>query len=237
MTQAPKPDEVRAASLCLWRYDTLRTRPRDQEQLLAVWDAAARVRGWSVARDGHPAPDLNLPNLRLRSLPNCLDGWGRIQRLNLDGNRLPQAQLASLANLGSLRDLSLAANALSTLPNELTGLRGLECLNLADNELVTVPAAVMGLTHLKRLSMPHNRLIALPTLASPWPRAAADDVAVRVWPRLQMLELDGNQLTELPTLLAALTGLQRLSLAGNPLRGRQAQGEAEPSARPLTQQP
>ena len=128
-------------------------------------------------------------------------------------------RVAGLHIPASVRELSLIANGIKTLPEGLVP-QGITRLWLADNALSALPPSVSDWTQLEYLNLDRNRLTALPDLSRT---------------RLRWLRLNGNRLTALPPLPhtverlyladnaltetpAKPTALRHLVLAGNPIK-------------------
>lgn len=107
-----------------------------------------------------------------------------------------------IRGLAGLTTLDLGSNKLSTLPEWLGELIHLSILDLGDNELQTLPPSIGNLTGLKVLNLIRNQLTDLPD-------------SVRHLTSLTTLDLGGNQLSELPAWIGDLTALDWLSLYGN----------------------
>ncbi|TMW58280.1 hypothetical protein Poli38472_011868 [Pythium oligandrum] len=117
-------------------------------------------------------------------------------------------QLESLPeNIGvlqSLTELDLTKNRLVRLPGSITTLTTLRYLNLSSNLLETLPETFGALTNLDRLWLEHNRLTTLPD-------SIGDCLSVRI------ANFNNNLLTSLPDSIANMSNLVLLSVNLNQL--------------------
>ncbi|GMF65858.1 unnamed protein product [Phytophthora lilii] len=121
----------------------------------------------------------------------------------------------SFANCTKLQILLASHNDIASLPESMAGLANdFVELQLAHNQLTKGPRAISELRSLERLDLSFNRLETL------------DDLDFSQLPRLQVLRLSGNRLTELPMSLGGVgtsdggkpPPIRELSFAGNMLR-------------------
>ncbi|HWB01740.1 MAG TPA: COR domain-containing protein [Verrucomicrobiales bacterium] len=153
------------------------------------------------------AKSLSLIKYGLEDLPESIAGLTKLERLDLDGNRLTTVPVI-LRRLTNLRELDLRRNQLATLPdNAFAGLAQLQELYLQDNDLTTLREGVFaGLAQLQELYLHGNRLTTLP------------EGVYAGLARLQQLSLFDNGLTTLPEgVFAGLVQLQQLYLHSNGL--------------------
>jgi Leucine-rich repeat (LRR) protein len=101
---------------------------------------------------------LALSRNRLGLLPSHLAGWGRLQALRLDFNRLAALPARFGADCEGLVELNLTGNRLAGLPESVSRLTGLATLLLSSNRLPALPPAIAGCTALTRLAARDNRL-------------------------------------------------------------------------------
>jgi Leucine-rich repeat (LRR) protein len=97
--------------------------------------------------------------------------WPRLETLNLSYNRIPITSISYLSHLGvggtggRLKELNLAANNLTHLPDDLSFLRSLEVLILSHNQLSSSTSifnpnkhfiAFASIPRLKKLDLAYN---------------------------------------------------------------------------------
>ena len=162
---------------------------------------------------------LTLYDNALTTLPTSVfANLSALEHLALGRNQLASLPASAFSGLSSLQILALNHNELTGLPTGLfTGLSALEHLDLSGNAVITnnglaqsrlalTGTPFAGLSSLKRLLLRHNALNDLP----------AD--LFKDLTSLQILDLSGNSLADLPTSpFASLTRLQRLLLNHNRL--------------------
>lgn len=137
----------------------------------------------------------------------ALFGVSTLNHLQLSG--FPEInQLSSeVSQLGSLLQLILTHNALSTLPSEIGSLDKLKLLDASNNKLSDIPASLYSLKSLHTLILSHNCLtdVSFPAVSG------KDDV----FPSLHHLDVVENQLTSLPPFVYRTHSLQELVASDN----------------------
>jgi uncharacterized protein (TIGR02996 family) len=102
--------------------------------------------------------ELDLRANQFRRLPDCVSRIPALRTLNLGEN--PELDVAGacreLANVPTLRHLSLFMNTLTELPDEIGLLTQLTSLDLSWNKLGGLPTSLGRLTNLERLDLEHN---------------------------------------------------------------------------------
>ncbi|RHY12773.1 hypothetical protein DYB36_006589 [Aphanomyces astaci] len=155
-------------------------------------------------------------------------------RLVYPSNKLHEVP-SFLGSLVRLRELSLSANVLTSLPDTLgllnlletlpplSSLVLLETLDVSKNKLAAMPA-LDALRRLKSVDLRHNRLDVLPTLPSTLTMLFAGHNRLRDLPQLErlapaltVLDVRCNQLDALPASIASLVFLTSLDVSNNNL--------------------
>lgn len=127
----------------------------------------------------------------------------------------------------NLRMLDASHNALPTLPPCVGALRKLAVLNLRANQLTALPTTLADATSLVELHAGLNAIRSLPEELSALQRLRVFDLGrnyLTAWPqglcglKLNALDLNSNELRDLPAELGLMTSLRSLRLEGNPIR-------------------
>ena len=140
----------------------------------------------------HGVSKLILSRNRIGSLPEI---FGNVQKdleiLEINDNKLetfPQ----SVRHMKRLRDLVAQRNRIRSLPSEFSFLHNLVSLNLSENSLSSI-AHLKGLKFLEKLILKKNKISSI-----------SDRAVLASWISLRHLDLDGNELTEIPSQIEAL---------------------------------
>lgn len=130
-----------------------------------------------------------------------------------------------IGKLGSLRELALRNNKLTSLPSEIGRLTALEVLDLSNNMLTSVPVEIVRLKSLRTLALDSNRLTTLPqemgkllnlqSVSLSRNRYRVIPPELRTLVRLESLDLSHNQLKALSPDIGGLPLLSSLNLANN----------------------
>lgn len=147
--------------------------------------------------------ELDLSNLNIKNLPQCIGELTALRRLDLSSNELT-ALPGNIANLTALEELSLTFNQLTIFPNCVTQLQGLEKLDLSFNNLTKLPESIVSMTALTELDLSFNQLTAI--------SSRVGDLTA-----LTQLDLSFNHLSTLPESVGNLPALRKLELAENPV--------------------
>ena len=173
---------------------------------------------------------------------NFLEGFTKLETLDLSGCRLPAESLQILATLPSIENLLISDCGFSTIEplkdvvtlkrldlssntirnlSVLSGMPGLEELNLKHNALTDL-SALQGLQNLKRLDVSFNSLTSLEPLAGcpalTFLEAENNQISilngVENMTGLTYLSVNYNQISDI-SLLANLTNMETLKIANN----------------------
>jgi hypothetical protein len=174
-------------------------------ELNIAWKQARGFFTWERVLPFRDLLALRITGHDLRELPDdVFTALPALETLSLiaDGlERLPE----NIGTLRNLTELDLTKNRLRELPASLTKLTGLRKLNLSCNVLETLPEDFGKLEHLEKLWFERNALKQLPASIGGC-RAA------------RSANFSGNALTELPETIAELSNLTSLSVNLNELK-------------------
>lgn len=149
------------------------------------------------------SPELRLRQLGLRRLPETIRNLTWLKQLQVAYNGISEIP-DWIAELSELQILFLAFNPLKTLPKSLKRLRNLEALVIAGGYPSAASDVIGSVVGLQELALTNLGLKAVPT----W---------VRKLRRLHTLSLFGNQLIELPPWIAEFPQLNMLEIQDNDL--------------------
>lgn len=135
--------------------------------------------------------------------PKEIQEWDDIKELSLNANDLSDLSDDLLAHTG-LIDLSLFQNNFSSVPQSIFFMTQLIYLNLGINKITILPKDICKLKNLKILDLGCNRLTNLP-----------GEIGELV--NLEQLIVHNNFLSSIPKEIGDMTALKHLSLYGNDL--------------------
>lgn len=147
-----------------------------------------------------------------------------VTELLLTGNAI--TDIGPLVSLSGLRRLDADRNPIAALPGDMSGLERLTELHLGGTRLTGLPEALTGLPRLRRLYLEDLDIAApadLTALADTLNRLFLSGSAFPDWSflaaltKLELLDMRGCGLTELPESVASLTALRYVYLQDNEL--------------------
>lgn len=187
---------------------------------------------------------LNLSNNFLKDISILLPVLGNVQRLNLNGNLISELP-KSVSNLVSLEEIEITDNRLEKIDeaffeldvenvnltaNNLThlhlhGLNSLEVLTLDENRLEDFSMSDDFAPYLRELSCDScglKELILPPSTRLENLCYSSNEISkvtdeIELYTKLVKLDIDGNNIVDLPDTLANLLNLNTLYILGNPL--------------------
>ena len=168
---------------------------------------------------------LDISENSLTRLPDSCAGLDRLEGLSLYDNPL-ETPPDWIPALPSLTDLHIGVHASGLLPR-ICRMKRLRRLQILDDALTEIPDAISGLGRLESLDIRAKDLRALPDSLARLTRLMQlnlFDTQISEMPawigglkRLQLLQFSGNKLTSLPDSLAGLGRLHWLAVNRNPL--------------------
>ncbi|XP_073259571.1 leucine-rich repeat-containing protein 40-like [Porites lutea] len=179
---------------------------------------------------------LNYSNKKSTCIPD--DVWdaaisGDVSTVNLSKNALSEVPSRLLSLGKSLTDLNVSLNKISSLPSEFGCLSKLSSLNLSINQLSDLPDSFSRLTTLREINISNNRFKNLPSvlyslksleiiLASGNQIQVIEVESLLPMSSLSTLDLQNNDIAQVPPQLGNVTQLRSLQLEGNPFRNPRA---------------
>lgn len=144
------------------------------------------------------------------TIPSWIGQWSSLKLLSFTANRITSSLPTALASLTSLTALSIDSNAITGNLSVLESLTNLQSLYLEDNSFSgTINSDFLqNLSNLKNLDISGNNL------------AGQVPVHLMGLTTLQIMDLNGNQLTTFPDTIPATNGtISFLAVHNNPLVG------------------
>ncbi|XP_064652232.1 leucine-rich repeat protein SHOC-2-like, partial [Lineus longissimus] len=108
---------------------------------------------------------LDVQSNRLTMLPFTLENFKKLTSLNFSSNKIDIFP-HQLCQVKSLQAIFARHNMLKSLPNDFQNLKLLRELNLQHNQMDSFPNVILALKNLAYLNLSQNRIKALPTLIS-----------------------------------------------------------------------
>jgi len=148
------------------------------------------------------------------------------ESIDLSGNMLENIP-KGFGSLKNLKKLSLAANYLKKISNEIILIPKLIELDLRDNKITTIPKNIKNLKYIKHLYLKGNslqkfykhlcRLTTLKTLGMVNTKITEIPSDIKNLKKLKNLWIGKNKIKKLPDELFLLKNLEKISLDDNPL--------------------
>ncbi|MEK6261045.1 MAG: COR domain-containing protein [Planctomycetota bacterium] len=167
-------------------------------------------------------------NNELTTLPESLGQLSQLQTLDLFQNQLTELP-KSFSDLVQLRVLSISANRFSSIPTWLGELERLETLGLIRNHITELPESLAKLTQLRAFFVGESEKLKHSERAA-W-KHETKLTSLPAWvgrlKHLEILGLEGNNLTDLPSTLCELVSLRDLRISNNPLNAELAAADKQ----------
>ena len=187
-----------------------------------IQDAADRIKQCYKEN----SKDLDLSELKLKSLPEQIYKLKSLKTLNLDWNKLSVLP-GKMGELTSLEKLDLSWNNLTLFPKEVTHLKKLRSLDLWGNRIAELPPEISKLGNLRVLDLTLNHLTCIPSVIaqlSQLEKINISDNLLSAIPEemsdltnLREIDFSLNEIREIPTRIFQLRNLEKLSLKHNQL--------------------
>ncbi|NXM35343.1 LRC40 protein, partial [Oxyruncus cristatus] len=154
----------------------------------------------------NPVATVNFSKNQLREVPpRIVELKDSVCDVNLGFNKISSISL-ELCGLHKLTHLDLRNNVLTSLPKEMEALTRLQIINLAFNRFKVFPSVLYHLPALETILLSNNQV------------GSIDPVQLKGMDRLGTLDLQNNDLLQVPPELGNCENLRTLLLEGNPFR-------------------
>ncbi|XP_068020612.1 leucine-rich repeat-containing protein 40 isoform X1 [Melanerpes formicivorus] len=158
------------------------------------------------AVQSHPVTTVNFSKNQLLEIPpRIVELKDSLCDVNLGFNRLSSVCL-ELCVLHKLTHLDLRNNSLTSLPEEMAALSRLQVINLAFNRLKAFPSVLYHILALETILLSNNQV------------GSIDPLQLKKMDNLGTLDLQNNDLLQVPPELGNCENLRTLLLEGNPFR-------------------
>ena len=138
--------------------------------------------------------ELRLSDMSSKKVPQIVQSFRTLMRLDLSSNQISNIRDASLYRLPDLQELRVQNNRMERLPWYLPRLRMLRLLNISNNKLKDLPEEVCKISSLEELDVSFNMISQLPE-------------NMHYLHRLKALIIVGNRVTRIPDSFRQLSSL------------------------------
>lgn len=168
--------------------------------------------------------NLNLAENKLSNLPHQFKELKNLEHLIFYKNNFTEIP-QEIFELNKLKEIDFYYNQLTAIPPEIEKLKKIELLFFSFNLIANLPENMSHLTHVKSLYMHHNQIVFLPNWISEFKHLEILDFGfnkIQNVPDLSGIEtlfwvdLQGNNLEQIPMKLLAKPGLKNILLRDNP---------------------
>ncbi|NXP15060.1 LRC40 protein, partial [Thinocorus orbignyianus] len=154
----------------------------------------------------HPVTTVNFSKNQLTEIPpRIVELKDSVCDVNLGFNKISSVSL-ELCLLRKLTHLDLRNNFLTSLPEEMEALTGLQVINLSFNRFKAFPGVLYRILALETILLGNNQV------------GSIDPLQLKGMDRLGTLDLQNNDLLQVPPELGNCESLRTLLLEGNPFR-------------------
>ncbi|XP_062854143.1 leucine-rich repeat-containing protein 40 [Trichomycterus rosablanca] len=156
-----------------------------------------------------------------------------VANVNFSKNQLTAVPPRILELKDTLSDLNLGMNKIPTIPLEFSHLQQLVHIDLRNNLLTSLPMELEALTKLRGVILSFNRCKSFPDVLYRIPTletilisnnqvGSIDPAQLKLLDKLSTLDLQNNDIMQVPPELGNCTSLRALLLDGNPFRNPRA---------------
>lgn len=162
------------------------------------------------AAGGSPVSTVNFSKNQLTAVPpRLVELKDTVSDVNLGFNKLTNIPL-EFCMLTQLSHIDLRNNFLTALPSELEALAKLRGIILSFNRFKTFPDVLYKISTLETILISNNQV------------GAVDPIRLKMLDKLSTLDLQNNDIMQVPPELGNCTSLRALMLDGNPFRNPRA---------------
>lgn len=167
---------------------------------------------------------LNLADNKINSLPSNFAQLQNLEHLIFYKNNFSHIP-NSIFKLKKLKEIDFYYNQIEEIPSAIKQLENLELLFLAFNKIRVLPNSMLDLQKLKALFLHHNQILFLPDWIAQFEHLEILDLGfnkLRNLPDLSKIatlsevDIQGNNIEEIPMTLLSKKGLKKIFLTGNP---------------------
>jgi Leucine-rich repeat (LRR) protein len=167
---------------------------------------------------------LNLADNRLREVPGSFGRLDSLESIVFYKNGFSQIP-DEIFQLSNLMEMDFYYNTISVIPDEISKLQNLIRIYLSFNQIESIPGSISKLKKLKFLYIHHNKLALIPDWITTLPGLTVLDVGynhlieipdLSKIINLEEVDIQNNNLEEIPWDLLVKPGIKRVYLRDNP---------------------